>query len=67
MDNDATLVNIAKQVISHAKAGVDMVAPSGMMDGTIETIRQALDSYRVSKFTNYVLFCKIFISFLWSV
>lgn len=44
VDNDATLVNIAKQVISHAKAGADMVAPSGMMDGTIETVRQALDS-----------------------
>ena len=43
VDNDATLPNIAKQVVSHAKAGVDMVAPSGMMDGTIETIRQALD------------------------
>ncbi len=44
VDNDATLVNIAKQVISHAKAGVDMVAPSGMMDGMITTIRQALDN-----------------------
>ncbi len=44
VDNDATLVNIAKQVISHAKAGVDMVAPSGMMDGTIEMIRQSLDN-----------------------
>ncbi len=44
VDNDATLVNIAKQVISHAKAGVDMVAPSGMMDGMIDTIRQALDN-----------------------
>ena len=43
VDNDATLQNIAKQVVSHAKAGVDMVAPSGMMDGTIETIRTALD------------------------
>jgi len=43
VDNDATLPNIAKQVVSHAKAGVDMVAPSGMMDGTIETIRKALD------------------------
>ena len=43
VDNDATLPNIAKQVISHAKAGVDMVAPSGMMDGSIETIRKALD------------------------
>ncbi len=44
VDNDATLPNIAKQVISHAKAGVDMVAPSGMMDGMIDTIRQALDN-----------------------
>lgn len=43
VDNDATLPNIAKQVISHAKAGVDMVAPSGMMDGMIATIREALD------------------------
>ena len=44
VDNDATLVNIAKQVVSHAKAGVDMVAPSGMMDGTISMIREALDN-----------------------
>ena len=44
VDNDPTLINIAKQVISHAKAGVDMVAPSGMMDGMIETIREALDN-----------------------
>ena len=49
VDNDATLPNIAKQVISHAKAGVDMVAPSGMMDGMIETIREALDN---TGFTN---------------
>ena len=44
VDNDATLVNIAKQVVSHAKAGVDMVAPSGMMDGTITMIRKSLDN-----------------------
>jgi porphobilinogen synthase len=44
VDNDATLVNIAKQVISHAKAGADMVAPSGMMDGTIQAMREALDA-----------------------
>ncbi len=44
VDNDATLVNIAKQVVSHAKAGVDMVAPSDMMDGTIDMIRQSLDN-----------------------
>jgi len=44
VDNDATLVNIAKQVVSHAKAGVDMVAPSGMMDGTIKMVRETLDN-----------------------
>lgn len=44
VDNDATLPNIAKQVVSHVKAGADMVAPSGMMDGTIQTIREALDA-----------------------
>ena len=43
VDNDATLVNLAKQVVSHARAGADMVAPSGMMDGMIATIREALD------------------------
>jgi porphobilinogen synthase len=43
VDNDATLPNLAKQVISHVKAGADMVAPSCMMDGMIETIREALD------------------------
>ncbi|MDG2193756.1 MAG: porphobilinogen synthase [Polaribacter sp.] len=44
VDNDATLVNLAKQVLSHAKAGVDMVAPSGMMDGTIAMVRETLDN-----------------------
>jgi len=43
VDNDATLVNLAKQTISHAKAGADMVAPSGMMDGAIQAMREALD------------------------
>lgn len=44
VDNDLTLENTRKQVISHAKAGADMVAPSGMMDGVVRTIREALDS-----------------------
>ena len=43
VDNDKTLENTKKQVISHAKAGADMVAPSGMMDGVVKAIRQALD------------------------
>ena len=44
VDNDATLINIAKQSISHVKAGADMIAPSGMMDGTVLTVREALDN-----------------------
>ncbi|CAM1366209.1 Delta-aminolevulinic acid dehydratase [Tenacibaculum soleae] len=44
VDNDATLVNIAKQTVSHARAGADMVAPSGMMDGTIAMMRESLDN-----------------------
>ena len=44
VENDSTLNNIQKQVISHVKAGADMVAPSGMIDGSIEAIREALDS-----------------------
>lgn len=43
VDNAETLENTKKQVVSHAKAGADMVAPSGMMDGIVKAIRQALD------------------------
>ncbi len=44
VDNDKTLENTKKQVISHVKAGADMVAPSGMMDGVVKAIREALDN-----------------------
>ncbi|WP_024955280.1 porphobilinogen synthase [Sulfurospirillum arcachonense] len=43
VDNDATLEILVKQAIVHAKAGIDMIAPSGMMDGTIEVLREGLD------------------------
>ncbi len=43
VDNDATLQNLQKQVVVHARAGADMVAPSGMMDGMVGAIREALD------------------------
>ncbi len=43
VDNDATLEISAKQALVHARAGVDMIAPSGMMDGVITTLRKALD------------------------
>jgi len=44
VNNDATLEISAQQALVHAKAGADMIAPSGMMDGIIETLRDALDS-----------------------
>lgn len=43
VDNDATLEILAKEALSHAKAGADMVAPSDMMDGRVGAIRKALD------------------------
>jgi len=43
VDNDSTLEVLARQALSHARAGADMVAPSDMMDGRIGYIRQALD------------------------
>lgn len=43
VDNDLTLEILGKQAITLAKAGCDMVAPSGMMDGMIIAIRDALD------------------------
>lgn len=44
VDNDATLEISAKQALIHARNGADMIAPSGMMDGIIATLRGALDS-----------------------
>lgn len=43
VNNDATLEISAQQAIVHAKAGADMIAPSGMMDGIIQALRIALD------------------------
>ncbi|MDX8388146.1 MAG: porphobilinogen synthase [Ghiorsea sp.] len=42
--NDETLINLQKEAVSYAKAGVDIVAPSGMMDGMIGAIRSGLDN-----------------------
>ncbi|MBS1113585.1 MAG: hemB [Nitrospirae bacterium] len=43
VQNDPTLELLAKEAVSHAKAGADMVAPSDMMDGRVDAIRTALD------------------------
>jgi porphobilinogen synthase len=43
VENDATLPLLAQQAISHARAGADMIAPSGMMDGMVQAIRRGID------------------------
>ena len=43
VDNDATLELLARESVSHARAGADIVAPSDMMDGRVGAIRRALD------------------------
>jgi porphobilinogen synthase len=43
LDNDATLPLLARQCVSHARAGADLVAPSGMLDGMVRAIRAGLD------------------------
>ena len=44
VDNDGTLELLAREALSHARAGADVVAPSDMMDGRVGAIRTALDS-----------------------
>ena len=44
VDNDLTLVTLARQAVSLAQAGADIIAPSDMMDGRVGAIRQALDA-----------------------
>ena len=44
VDNDGTLELLAKEALSHAHAGADIIAPSDMMDGRVGAIRRALDS-----------------------
>src|SRR3954466_5823138 len=49
VDNDATLELLAKEALSHARAGADIAAPSDMMDGRVRAIRETLDA---NGFTN---------------
>jgi porphobilinogen synthase len=44
VDNDATLTMLGHQAVAHARAGADLVAPSGMMDGMVGAIRRRLDA-----------------------
>jgi porphobilinogen synthase len=49
VDNDETLTLLAREAVSHARAGADIVAPSDMMDGRVAAIRTALDDAGLSQ------------------
>ncbi|MHB8145706.1 MAG: porphobilinogen synthase [Vulcanimicrobiaceae bacterium] len=51
VDNDATVELLARAAVTYAQAGVDIVAPSDMMDGRVEAIRHALDAHGFSDVT----------------
>ncbi len=42
--NDATVARLVQQAVNHARAGADVIAPSGMMDGTVAALRHGLDA-----------------------
>jgi porphobilinogen synthase len=44
VDNDATVTRLVEQAIHHARAGAEVIAPSGMMDGTVGALRAGLDA-----------------------
>jgi len=49
VDNDSTLITLAKQSLSLAQSGADMIAPSDMMDGRVAAIREILDENKFEK------------------
>ncbi len=57
VDNDATLENLARQSVSLAEAGANIIAPSDMMDGRVGAIRQALDAagYQATPILSYAV------------
>ena len=62
--NDETVSLLAKEAVTHAEAGADIIAPSDMMDGRVAAIRKALDYKGFTQNSDYELCCKIFFRFL---
>jgi porphobilinogen synthase len=61
--NDPTLEILGKTAVSHARAGADIVAPSGMMDGMVGAIRRALDDddFKDTPIMSYAAkYCSVF-------
>lgn len=65
VDNDAANAAYARAAVSQAEAGVDLVAPSGMMDGQVAVIRDALDSAGFAERTGIMAYCTKYASALY--
>ena len=63
--NDETVDVLVQQALSHAASGVDVIAPSDMMDGRIGAIREALDQNGSS--AHFGVCSKICVEFLWAI
>ena len=58
VDNDLTIELLSNIALSHAIAGVDIVAPSSMMDGQVKRIKEKLDINGYNKNKNFIIFCE---------
>ena len=67
VQNDATLELLAKEALSHAKAGADMVAPSDMMDGRVGAITAYARQRGILRYADHVLRSQICVKFLRSL
>lgn len=65
VDNDAANLAYARTAVSQARAGADLVAPSGMMDGQVGVIRSALDAEGLANATAIMAYCTKFASALY--
>ncbi len=65
VDNDAANASYARAAVSQADAGADLVAPSGMMDGQVATIRAALDDAGHAERVGIMAYCTKFASALY--
>ena len=65
VQNDATIELLGKIAVTYAEAGVDIVAPSAMMDGQVGAIREALDEAGFEQVRNHRLRRQICFGFLW--
>ena len=58
IDNDSSIATLSKIAVSQARAGVDVVSPSAMMDGQVAAIRSSLDDARIFRCCHNVTLCK---------